>query len=393
VILNNYTKQKFHLNKKLKLKMRNEVYSILFLYFFLNTYVFGNFFKRSSRLRKTSYYLSKKPKPVNYCPENEKQSLHESKKIHHKYKNHKDSNNEKFHDKIFRFEYEENYIPPSNRLLEEYKKNIIYPDEQFKNQGKNEKQEGKSLPIQLEEDSINPEKFIKAPGDIPVNLVGKNYVTLNSSGLKKLYDIITPQRWKKDHSKENNQCFGDLSFYNQGRCGSCFIFSAVSFFSISRCLATGHFISYSHQDMVSCSPPRGNQHNNCQGGLPKLVWEYMVNDGVLEQSCKCYQSFDGKIEKCNRNKCFYGGHPEITKPETKEVIHIRHIMAITYAIEYAGPLMAGISINTENIESLNDFNEGIQGRVKYDLKKLFGALLARNNQAHHAIVIVGYRIR
>lgn len=244
------------------------------------------------------------------------------------------------------------------------------------------------------EDNLNPNKFFDAPGNIPDNVLdGKNYITLNDSGVQKLLRIITPQRWKKDHSKEKANCFADLPAYNQGGCGSCFIFAGVSYFSITRCLATGQFTSFSHQDMVNCSPPFKSSPNNCKGGLPKYTWEYMFANGVLEQSCQCYESFDGRVKQCNRNVCKYGGQPKLTKPETKDVIHMRNINMLAYIIENLGPLWAGISINAGNVGALNNFNQGVQGKVKYDLNTLFGSVAKSGKHAGHAVVIVGYRVR
>jgi hypothetical protein len=186
-----------------------------------------------------------------------------------------------------------------------------------------------------------------------------------------------------------------LPTYSQGACGSCFVFSGVSFFSIFRCMGIGQFISYSHQDMVNCTPPatKLGSKDNCQGGLPKFVWEYMFKNGVLEQKCSCYQSQDGKVRQCTRNACTAGGQPQLTKPETQEVIHMRNINMVVYAVEYVGPLMAGISINAQNVGSLNTFNQGIQGKVQYDLSKLFGSVVKNGEHAGHAVVIVGYRVR
>lgn len=348
----------------------------------------------------------------------------------------------------------ERFTPPNNKILLKYKKNIIYPDDnqepQKEKEASNNKNNSKSAhkkrkyseqynnkypnrnqyqpqpgfnrqqqhnfqptfngqrgqpqqfgdqkfynPKQPGEDPLNPNKFINAPGNIPENLERNNYISLNQSGINKLLQVITPQRWKKDHSKEKKECFGELPIYNQGQCGSCFIFSAVSFFSIFHCFSTNKFVSYSQQDMVSCQPPATHLGvpNNCKGGLPKFTWDYMFKNGILEQSCQCYESHDKSIRQCNRNSCKDNSRPNITKPEHKEVIHMRNINMVAYAIEYIGPLMAGISINSENVNALNYFNQGIQGKVKYDLKTLFGGVVASGQHAGHAIVIVGYRVR
>jgi len=235
---------------------------------------------------------------------------------------------------------------------------------------------------------------MNAPGNIPENKSdGKNFIKLNQSGMDKLLKVITPQRWKKDHSKDKKECFADLPGYNQGQCGSCFIFSAVSFFSIYRCMGTGQFISYSHQHMLNCSPPSLGAPNNCQGGLQRYVWPYMFTNGILQHSCQCYESHDGKPKQCNTTCNQPGGQPTVTKPEVNDVIHMRSLNAAVYLIEYMGPLMAGISINQQNVQSLNKFNEGIQGKVKYDMQSLFGGIAASGQHAGHAIVIVGYRVR
>jgi len=391
--------------------MKNEVLMIVLVFFMLNSYVFTFFEKRSSYVTQIKNLLKRNSTPLNYCPAinvNYSQGFHgkgmKSKPAPNsgrRRKNYRSQNENLSQEKVLDSKIQEfltskqevGYVPANNRLLEEYQKNIIYPEEELRILAENKKEMSQTDLSQQDEETFDPEKFVKTPGEIPINLGGKNYITLNSSGIMKIIKKITPKRWKKDHSKEKNQCFIELSFYNQGGCGSCFIFSAVSFLTISRCLSTGQFISYSHQDMVNCSPPIDKKHNNCQGGLPKLVWEYMFNKGVLEQSCQCYQSYNGKVGKCNRQICTSSGLPKITKPQSNLIIHIRHITAIVYALEFASPVWAGISINQKNINSLNNFNKGIQGKVKYDLIKLFGDIVNGNVHAHHAIVVVGYRVR
>ena len=145
--------------------------------------------------------------------------------------------------------------------------------------------------------------------------------------------------------------------------------------------------------MVNCLPPAAGVPENCKGGLPKFVWDYMFREGVLAESCQCYSSHDGQVKQCMHQSCTAAGQPELTKPETREVYHMRNINALVYAIEYMGPLMAGISISSENVQALNKFNEGIQGKVKYDMQSLFGRIAQAGKHAGHAIVIVGYRVR
>ncbi len=255
---------------------------------------------------------------------------------------------------------------------------------------------GKAQPGQAGEDKLNAGKMMSVPGNRPpTDVRGLNYFIIEQPGIDKLLKVITPKRWKKDWSKyERKECFGNLAAFNQGTCGCCFVFSSTSFFSITRCMATKQFIAMSHEDMVRCAPPNPGNSDNCDGGLERRVWEHMFDHGVVDLACQCYESGSGKIKQCAHTTCTVpGGKPTLYKPEVKDVIHIDLVSAMVYTLEYIGPLMGSLEIDPSKIPALNSFNQGIQGKVKYDVKSLFAEIAAGGEHAAHAVVIVGYRIR
>jgi len=85
---------------------------------------------------------------------------------------------------------------------------------------------------------------------------------------------------------------------DQGQCGSCWAFSSSEALSDRFCIAKGVDVILSPQDQVSCD--RGNL--GCQGGYLPQTWQYLVNTGIVTDSCFPYASGGGAVPSCP-NKC------------------------------------------------------------------------------------------
>ena len=64
---------------------------------------------------------------------------------------------------------------------------------------------------------------------------------------------------------------------NQGGCGSCYAFSAISALESRHALATGRLQSLSEQQIVDCAGSYGN--HGCSGGAMPNVYQYLMHHG------------------------------------------------------------------------------------------------------------------
>jgi len=75
---------------------------------------------------------------------------------------------------------------------------------------------------------------------------------------------------------------------NQGQCGSCWAFSAVSAVESAHQIATGTLISLSEQQLVSCSRSYGNL--GCNGGLMDSAFKYVEATGLCTEQDYPYEA-------------------------------------------------------------------------------------------------------
>jgi C1A family cysteine protease len=78
---------------------------------------------------------------------------------------------------------------------------------------------------------------------------------------------------------------------DQGRCGSCWAFSAVVGLEGAYFLKNNDLKSFSEQQLVDCSTPFGNQ--GCNGGLMDNAFKYWVQNGATVESQYPYTAVDG----------------------------------------------------------------------------------------------------
>ena len=88
---------------------------------------------------------------------------------------------------------------------------------------------------------------------------------------------------------------------NQGMCGSCWAFAATSALESHLAIATNKLFVLSVQELVSCTPnPNwcGGQ-GGCQGSTSELAYEYIAQNGMVDEWSFSYQSFHGDNITCS----------------------------------------------------------------------------------------------
>ncbi|KAF4727119.1 hypothetical protein FOZ63_029565, partial [Perkinsus olseni] len=80
---------------------------------------------------------------------------------------------------------------------------------------------------------------------------------------------------------------------DQGKCGSCWAFSAHGALEAQYAIATGKLLSFSEQQLVDCSTDYGNR--GCDGGLMDYAYEYIRDNGIDLDST---YSYNAKKNKC-----------------------------------------------------------------------------------------------
>jgi len=161
---------------------------------------------------------------------------------------------------------------------------------------------------------------------------------------------------------------------DQGHCGSCWAMSAAAALSDRFCkLSNGSTnVVLSPQTLVSCDW-EGNF--GCNGGIPRLAWDFMEFVGLPTLSCVPYTSGDGQKGKCVKT-CVNG--------ETYTPHRVKWLSAKAYKNEKAiqGAILEGGSVQTgfQVYEDFMSYSKGIYHHVT-------GSLLGG-----HAVKIIGWGV-
>jgi len=91
---------------------------------------------------------------------------------------------------------------------------------------------------------------------------------------------------------------------DQGACGSCWAFSAVSVLESHIAIQTGKLLSFSEQQLVDCAenPQHCGGTGGCSGSTQWLAFNYTQNNGIVSQKDYPYREADQKCAASNKNR-------------------------------------------------------------------------------------------
>ena len=96
------------------------------------------------------------------------------------------------------------------------------------------------------------------------------------------------------------------SVKDQGKCGSCWSFSATGAMEGAWAIRSGKLASFSEQQLIDCSVGYGN--SGCQGGLMDSGFEYAIDNGMCLEEDKPYLGRSDTCGRCNKiahfSQCF-----------------------------------------------------------------------------------------
>jgi len=189
-----------------------------------------------------------------------------------------------------------------------------------------------------------------------------------------------------DARKQWPSCKSMSQIRDQAWCGSCWAFGAVESMSDRHCIAAGHDIILSAEDMNSCSGA-----GSCNGGWPEAAYSYWVKQGVVTDDCRTYSipGCDHHIPN-STNPCpsGYGPTPECKKTciDGTAWEDAKHKGAKMYGIEGEQDLMVELSTNGP-CEAVIDVYEDFLLYTKGIYHHVSGSF-----EGGHAIRILGYGV-
>lgn len=125
---------------------------------------------------------------------------------------------------------------------------------------------------------------------------------------------------------------------DQGQCGSCWAFSAVSAIETACAIHEGYkpgeLVLLSEQELVDCSKSYGN--HGCQGGLMDNAFKYVIKNGLCKEDDYQYTARDGacKSSSCTHT-CKISSFVDVVKYSEEELIAAEALTVVSVAIAVA----------------------------------------------------------
>jgi cathepsin B len=153
-----------------------------------------------------------------------------------------------------------------------------------------------------------------------------------------------PHADEVDDREKFSQCADTIgNIMDQGRCGSCWAFSASEVATDRICIASdGEFQKQlSPQDLVSCD----KKDYGCNGGYLDKSMEHIVKEGIRTLECYPYVSGSGREPKCETSGCpNEKSEDDDTKYHLKEFHDCAGAKTIEKEVEKDGPVNVGFYV-------------------------------------------------
>lgn len=154
---------------------------------------------------------------------------------------------------------------------------------------------------------------------------------------------------------------------DQGRCGSCYAFSALGALEAATFTKTGKLVNLSEQNIVDCTSTYGNY--GCNGGSMTSVFKYIkTNNGVNTGAFYPYKA--AVAATCGFNPAYVGA------TDTGYVLLPANETALQTAVANIGPV--SVAIDASN-PSFQQYKSGI-----------YYEPLCSSSKLNHGVLVVGY---
>jgi len=151
---------------------------------------------------------------------------------------------------------------------------------------------------------------------------------------------------------------------NQGQCGSCWAFAAVSALEGLAHTKTGSLPDLSEQELVDCTRNMGNF--GCSGGWSQNAFQYAANHGLAIQTSYPYTARDGTCKSVS----------PAFKTKGYSNVASKNVAALKQALQQ-GPVVVYIEADRSSFQS---YRSGV-----YDSADCFAG-----GRINHAVTAVGY---
>jgi C1A family cysteine protease len=154
-----------------------------------------------------------------------------------------------------------------------------------------------------------------ARNDITFTMAVNQFADWTDEEYKRLLSYKPPAEGVAHHYVEFPQSNGPIDWRqqgkisgvrNQGSCGSCWAFSAVSAMEGAYAIKHGSLKALSEQQLVDCSGSYGNQ--GCNGGWYDAAFRYGRDYGMMSQSSYPYAGY--------QQYCYYNAGSVVAKVST-----------------------------------------------------------------------------